>query len=150
MAKPHFYRKKTAEQKEAICQKIIDLMGNGSIVDTIAKNLRCSKVTFFAALKEFPELREAYDIGHTAFVSWFDNVFKSAMLGIKVIDENTNQKIKINPTLAIFYAKVHCDWHETENRAVSVSGSIGINGAHIARLEKNLELFFPKDTDEAG
>jgi hypothetical protein len=124
------------------------MMGNGSIVDTIAKNLNCSKGTFFKALKEFPELGEAYEIGRTAFVYWFDNIFKSAMLGIKVIDENTNQEVKINPALAIFYAKAHCGWRETETHAINVSGNIDISGRHIARLEKNLDLFFPKDTDE--
>jgi hypothetical protein len=148
MAKPHFYRKKTPEQKEEICRKIIEAMGKGSIIDTISKNLSCSRVTFFAALKEFPELMEAYQIGRAAFVSWFDNIFKSAMFGIKTVDEDTGQKIKINPTLAIFYAKVHCGWRETENHEVNVSGSLDLNSKHISRLEKNLALFFPKDIDE--
>jgi hypothetical protein len=137
----HFYRDKSKWEKEAVCQKVIELMGGGAIVEAVSKSLGCSRTAFFEALHEFSELNDAYQRGRSDFVAWFDSVFKASMLGIAVFDGNTNQEIKINPAMAIFYAKVHCGWHETDNHTVSVSGGVDIDKKHIERLEKNLELF---------
>jgi hypothetical protein len=139
--RPHFYRKQSAERKAAICRRVVDLMGEGRIVETVAKNLGCSRSAFFEALQEFSELNEAYEQGRTAFVAWFDSVFKASMLGVRAFDESTNQEIKINPTMAIFYAKVHCGWKETEERTVRVSGGVSLDYRGLTRLEKNLEIF---------
>jgi hypothetical protein len=137
----HFYRKQSAEQKAAICQKVIDYMGSGQIVETVARNLGCCRRTFFEALQEFPELHEAYERGRTAFVAWFDQLFKASMMGMKIQDESSGQEIKINPTMAIFYAKVHCGWKEADEHTVHVSGGVNLNYQSLARLEKNLEIF---------
>jgi hypothetical protein len=91
-------------------------------------------------LEEFPELKEAYEVARTGAEAWFTNLFRMGMLGLKATDSKGN-KIILNPTLAIFYAKTRFGWRETETHEVKVTGGLALDAEAIKRLERNLTLF---------
>jgi hypothetical protein len=136
----HFYRNKPPERQAELRAQLVELMGNGGTVAEFCETVHTSKHTFYEALEEFPEFKEAYEIARTGAEAWFTKLFKMGMMGLRAVDDKWNI-ITLNPTLAIFYAKTRFGWRETETHEVKVSGGLALDAEAIKRLERNLTLF---------
>jgi hypothetical protein len=139
-ANEHFYRSKSEEQRAAIRAQLIEMMADGATVAEFCQTIHGSKQTFYQALEEFPDFKEAYETARAGAEAWFTRIFKLGMLGLKAFD-GKNHEITVNPTLAIFYAKSRFGWCETERHDVKLSGGVSLDADAIKRLERNLMLF---------
>jgi hypothetical protein len=122
-----------SKYQESMCETLVSCMQKGYIVDEVCAELGIHRDTFFEWVKIHGEFSDSYKKGKAAFNTFWAKAFKKVMLGLPLNpprtrkstkkgkeNENENKKEekaeslgKANPTMMIFYMKVHCGWMDT-------------------------------------
>ena len=97
---PH---RNTSKYKPEYCERLIDHMAQGMSFESFAGKVRVSKGTLFNWYKDYPDFKEAKEIGEACLLYFFENVGNEAIYG---------QIEHFNASVWIFKMKNLCGWRD--------------------------------------
>lgn len=161
--KDHLPKGRPSKYTPEMCEKVIDCMKKGYIVEEVCAELGIHRDTFFEWVKSNPDFSDCYKKGKSAFIAFWARAYKKVMMGIPLNqpkkkttkqtsktkgkateDENEKEEEavelgKANPAMMIFYMKAHCNWRETSNVNNKHKFTDTIPESTKTRLEKIFE-----------